>query len=182
MEIAVLVILAIAFAVMLGVHLKGRGAVVAKDAEIQRLKIELENAARVAAEKDAGSAERLHDKEVRCSLLLQNKDDASATLLAEKDKACAAALAAKDRSVAEILAEKDAALQRKDADCRKVIDEKNAEIERFLQEKEKSFAETVKTEVAGKLATDLNSNKFVFGAAGPKYDFDDEISGTGYNS
>lgn len=145
MEIAVLVILAIAFAVMLGVHLKGRGAVVAKDAEIQRLKIELENAARVAAEKDAGSAERLHDKDVSCSLLLQNKDDACATLLAEKDKACAAALAAKDRSVAEILAEKDAALQRKDADCRKVIDEKNAEIERFLQEKEKSFAETVKT-------------------------------------
>ena len=44
-----------------------------------------------------------------------------------------------------------------------------------------SFAETVKTDVAGKLATDLNSNKFVFGAAGPKYDFDDEISGTGYN-
>ena len=130
---------------MLGVHLKGRGAVVAKDAEIQRLKIELENAARVAAEKDAGSAERLHDKDVSCSLLLQNKDDACATLLAEKDKACAAALAAKDRSVAEILAEKDAALQRKDADCRKVIDEKNAEIERFLQEKEKSFAETVKT-------------------------------------
>ena len=44
-----------------------------------------------------------------------------------------------------------------------------------------SFAETVKAEVAGKLATDLNSNKFIFGAAGPKYDFDDEISGTGYN-
>jgi len=92
------------------------------EAELVRVKNELDQQRQISAAREELFEARLNDKTETCE-----------RILAEKEAACR-----------KILAEKDAVLARKDRDCQDALKEKGEVLERIIREVEKKFGETVK--------------------------------------